>query len=154
MIGDDVLRDLLLTPRTFAVVGASPDPARPSHFVARYLSRRDHRVIAVHPRHAGETMFGTTCVGDVSEIAEAVDVLDVFRRSEAVPALVEAALAVLPGLRCVWLQIGVRSSAARDMCAAAGVAFVEDRCPKIEMQRLSGELGRAGMVTGRVSSRL
>lgn len=153
-LDDAVLRRLLARPATVACVGASPDPVRPSHFVARYLQRRGYRVIAVHPRHAGTEMFGTTCVADLTAISEPVDLLDVFRRSEAVPALVEEALAALPGLRGVWLQLGVTSPEARAMCAAAGVAFVEDRCPKIELQRLSRELGMAGIATGALSSRL
>jgi predicted CoA-binding protein len=90
----------------------------------------------------------------LSDIETPVEVLDIFRRPEAVPAIVEEGLRVLPKLRCVWLQIGVISQEARAMCAEAGVTFIEDRCPKIEYQRLHGELRMGGFATGRISSRL
>lgn len=151
---DAFLRDLLVRARTFACVGVSPDPIRPSHYVARYLSRRGYRVVPVNPRMSGENLFGEPAVGALDEIEGPVDVLDVFRRSEAVPGIVAEALRVLPGLSCVWLQIGVTSPEAEAMCAEAGIAFVQDRCPKIEHQRLFGELRKAGFATGIISSRL
>ena len=151
---DDQLRRILTQARSFACIGVSPDPVRPSNYVARYLSRRGYRVVPVNPRHAGGTLFGEPVVADVADAAGPVDVLDVFRRPEAVPAIVAAAIAARPELRCVWLQIGVVSVAARDACAAAGIDFVEDRCPKIEHQRLFGELRKGGFATGVISSRL
>ena len=151
---DTLIRRMLAKPATFACVGVSANPIRPSHYVARYLSARGYRVVPVNPALDGERVFGTRAVAALSEIEGPVDVLDVFRRSEAVPALVEEALAVLPGLRGVWLQIGVVSREAEAMCDAAGVPIVQDRCPKIEHQRLSGELRMGGFATGLVSSRL
>lgn len=151
---DAFLRAMLALPATFACVGVSPDPVRPSHYVARYLSRRGYRVVPVNPRHAGSEMFGATTVARVGDVAGPIDVLDVFRRPEAVPAIVEEALAVLPSLRCVWLQVGIVSPEAERMCMAAGVPIVQDRCPKIEHQRLSGELRMGGFATGVISSRL
>lgn len=151
---DTLLREILASARTFACVGLSADPVRPSHFVARYLTRRGIRVVPVNPALAGTTLFGEAAVSSLSDIDGSVDVLDVFRRPDAVPAIVEEGLWTLEGLRCVWLQIGVVSAEARAMCAAAGIAFVEDRCPKIEWQRLSGELRMGGFSTGLVSARL
>ena len=151
---DALLRRLLAKPATFACVGVSANPIRPSHYVARYLAARGYRVVAVNPAIAGETVFCARAVATLSEVDAPVDVLDVFRRPEAVPALVEEALAVLPGLRGVWLQIGVVSPEAEAMCDAAGVPIVQDRCPKIEHQRLSGELRMGGFATGLVSSKL
>lgn len=151
---DALLRDVLTRAATFACVGVSTNPIRPSHYVARYLSRRGKRVIGVNPAYVGERLFGGTVVKGLPDIDVAVDVLDIFRRPEAVPAIVEEGLRLLPDLSCVWLQIGVRSAQARAMCAAAGVTFIEDRCPKIEMQRLFGELRMGGFNTGIVSSRL
>lgn len=153
-ISDDILRGILTDARSFACIGVSADPTRPSNFVARYLSRRGYRVVPVNPRLAGERHFGETAVAELSDVEGRIDVLDVFRRSEAVPAIVDAALRDLPGLACVWLQIGVTSDAARSMCREADVTFIEDRCPKIEHQRLFGELRKAGFATGIISSRL
>jgi predicted CoA-binding protein len=151
---DAMLRDILTRSRSFACVGVSPDPIRPSHYVARYLAARGYRVVPVNPKAAGTTLFGQTVVASLGEVEGRVDVLDVFRRPEAVPEIVAEALEVLPGLSCVWLQIGVISPEAERMCESAGVQIVQDRCPKLEHQRLWGELRRAGVATGVISSRL
>ena len=151
---DALLRDILTRARSFACVGVSPNPIRPSHFVGRYLSLRGFRVIPVNPVNAGETLFGETVVAGLSEIEGRVDVLDVFRRSEVVPPLVEEALEVLPDLMCVWLQVGVISPEAEAMCTSAGVPIIQNRCPKIEYQRLFGELRQGGFATGIISSKL
>ncbi|WP_179380823.1 CoA-binding protein [Jannaschia marina] len=151
---DTLLRQVLIGARSFACVGLSPDPVRPSNFVGRYLSRRGYTVIPVHPAHIGTELFGEPFVGSVAEIGRPVDVLDVFRRPDAVPGIVEEGLAALSGLKCVWLQLGLRSPEAERLCAAAGVILIQDRCPKIEHQRLFGELRRGGFNTGVISSRL
>ncbi|MEM7644587.1 MAG: CoA-binding protein [Pseudomonadota bacterium] len=151
---DDLLRDVLTQARTFACVGVSPNPVRPSHYVGRYLSLKGYRVVPVNPGHVGTELFGVSVVGDLAEIEEPVDVLDVFRRPEVVPGLVEEALAALPGLSCVWLQIGIVSPEAEAMCDAAAVTIIQNRCPKIEYQRLFGELRKGGFATGIISSRL
>ena len=151
---DALLRDVLMRTRTVVCVGVSPDPIRPSNFVARYLSRRGYRVIPVNPGHAGAQLLGEVVCASLTEIPEPVDMLDVFRRPDAVPALVEEALRILPGLSCVWLQIGIRSAEARGACEKAGVTFIEDRCPKIEHQRLFGELRKGGFATGIIGSKL
>lgn len=151
---DDDLRRILRATRVVACVGVSPDPVRPSHFVARYLSLRGIRVIPVNPGHAGKRLFGETVVSALSEITAPVDMVDIFRRPEAVPAVVEEALAHLPGLRTVWMQIGVVHEGAAATARAAGCEVVMDRCPKIEYQRLFGELRQGGFATGVISSRL
>lgn len=151
---DTDLRRILTAPRTFACVGVSANPVRPSHFVARYLSLRGFRVIPVNPAHAGAPLFGETVVGGLGDIDAEVDVLDIFRRPDAVPALVREGVARFPGLSCVWLQVGITSVEAAEICAAAGVTFIQDRCPKIEYQRLFGELRMGGFNTGLISSKL
>lgn len=150
---DALLRAMLAKPATFACVGVSANPVRPSHFVARYLAARGYAVRPVNPGHAGERLFGAEVAASLTEIDGPVDVVDVFRRPEAVPAIVAEALARFPQLRGVWLQIGVVSAEAEAMCAEAGVAIVQDRCPKIEHQRLFGELRMGGFATGIISSR-
>lgn len=151
---DDLLRQILGTARTFACVGVSPNPVRPSHFVARYLSLRGYRVVPVNPVHAGTRLFGETVVAGLGDIEWPVDILDIFRRPDAVPAIVEEGLHVLPNLKWVWLQIGIVSPEAARMCELAGVPIIQDRCPKIEYQRLFGELRQGGFRTGIISSRL
>lgn len=152
--GDERIRTILSRTRVIAVIGASANPVRPSHYVARYLAKRGYRIIPVNPGHAGTRLFGETVVADVTEVPPETDMIDLFRRSEDVPSIVEAALDALVNLRTVWMQIGVRSPAAASMACARGIEVVEDRCPKIEHQRLWGELRKGGIATGVISSRL
>lgn len=153
---DDELRDILKTTRVVAVVGVSANPIRPSYFVARYLALKGFRVIPVNPGLAGSTLLGETVYADLSAIPAAakVDMVDIFRRSDAVPAIVDEALAHLPHLRTVWMQIGVEHAEAAAKARAAGLRVVQNRCPKIEYQRLFGELRMGGFATGVISSRL
>jgi uncharacterized protein len=151
---DATLRRLLQRTRCIAVVGVSPNPIRPSHYVGRYLSLKGYRVIPVNPGHAGERLFGETVRAGLEECPKETDMVDIFRRSEQVPPVVEEAIAVLPNLRTVWLQVGIESEPAFRMARARGLDFVQNRCPKIEYQRLYGELRMGGFNTGIISSKL
>lgn len=151
---DQTLRAILRRTRVIACVGVSPNPVRPSHYVARYLRLKGYRVIPVNPGQAGLTLFGETVVADVAEAPEDTDMLDIFRRSEHVLPIVEAALDALPNLRTVWMQIGVRNEAAAELAQDRGIDVIQDRCPKIEYQRLFGELRMGGFATGVISSKL
>lgn len=135
---DDRIREILTRTRVIAVVGISPKPDRPSHQVARFLQAKGYRVVPVNPGHAGETILGETVHADLSAIpAEAaVDMVDIFRRPEAVPAVVAEALEALPGLRTIWMQLGVIHDGAAAQARARGVDVVMDRCPKIDYPRL------------------
>ena len=135
------------------MVGVSPDPVRPSHFVGRYLSLRGVRVIPVNPGHAGRQLFGETVRAGLADCPAETDTIDIFRRSEAVPGIVREALVHLPRLRTVWMQIGVESPEAAALAEAHGIDVVMNRCPKIEFQRLFGELRMGGFATGVISSR-
>lgn len=151
---DDLLRRILREAKSFACVGVSPNPVRPSHYVARYLKLKGYRVVPVNPGHAGETLFGETVVTDLSEIAGGVDVIDIFRRPDAVPGIVEQALAMVPRPKVIWMQIGVTHPEAAARAEAEGLTVIQDRCPKIEYQRLFGELRMGGFATGIISSKL
>jgi uncharacterized protein len=151
---DAHLHALLTRARVIAMIGVSPDPLRPSHFVGRYLSLRGYRVIPVNPGHAGKRLFGETVRAGLEDCPPETDMLDIFRRSEAVPDIVGTALATLPGLRTIWMQIGVMHEGAAADARARGIDVVMNRCPKIEHQRLFGELRKAGFATGLISSRL
>jgi predicted CoA-binding protein len=136
MTDDATLRDLLTRVRTIALVGWSPKPDRPSHRVAAYLKARGYRVIPVNPGQAGTMALGEVVRASLAEISDPVDMVDIFRRSEEAGSVVDEALASLPGLQAVWLQLGVIDAAAAARAEAAGVMAVMDRCPAIEIPRL------------------
>ena len=120
--------------KVIAVVGLSPKPERPSHGVARFLQSRGYKVIPVNPGHAGQEILGEPVYATLSDIpADAgVDMVDIFRQSDAVPAIVNEALTALPDLRTVWMQIGVMHAGAAATAEAAGLTVIQNRCPKIE----------------------
>ncbi|MBE1297234.1 CoA-binding protein [Phycobacter azelaicus] len=151
---DDHLREILKRTRTIAVVGVSMNSVRPSYYVARYLSLKGYRVIPVNPGHAGKRLFGETVRASLSEIDGPVDMVDIFRKSEAVPPIVEEALKLFPDLQTIWMQIGVEHAEAAALAEARGVDVIQNRCPKIEYQRLFGELRMGGFATGIISSKL
>ena len=151
---DDFLKTILRRARRIAVVGVSMNPVRPSSYVARYLSLKGYQVVPVNPGHAGEQLFGTTVVGSLADIEGPVDMVDVFRRPEHVPPIVDEALALFPQLQTIWLQIGVVHEGAAATAQARGADVVMDRCPKIEYQRLFGELRMGGFATGIISAKL
>ena len=118
--------------RTIAVVGASPDPARTSHGVMRYLQGVGYRCIPVNPNAA--KILGERCYPSLAEVPEPVDFVDVFRRPEFCAAVAEDAAAA--GAPALWLQLGVRSAEARRIAEAAGMDYVEDACTAVVHRRL------------------
>lgn len=151
---DVTLKHILDTTRCIAVVGISLNPVRPSYYVARYLSLKGFRVIPVNPGHAGAQLFGETVCATLADCPAEVDMVDIFRRPDHVPAVVDEALEYLPNLRTIWMQIGVCHAGAAAKAEARGVQVVQDLCPKMEYQRLYGELRIGGINTGILSSRL
>ena len=151
---DEFLIRVLKRTKVVAVVGVSMNPVRPSYYVARYLSLKGYTVIPVNPGHAGKSLFGQTIRASLSDISEPVDMVDIFRRSEAVLPIVDEALTAFPNLGTIWMQIGVENPEAAAKAQAHGVEVVMNRCPKIEYQRLFGELRMGGFATGMISSKL
>ena len=133
MQDDERIRDILASVKTIAVVGWSPRPERPSHGVAAFLARRGYRVIPVNPGQAGQSALGETVRATLAE-AGRVDMVDIFRRSEAAGAVVDEAIAL--GAKVVWMQLGVIDEAAAGRARAAGLQVVMNRCPAIEIPRL------------------
>ena len=131
---DDYLRAILESMRTIAVVGASPRRERPSHRVMAYLQRRGYRTIPVNPNAVGAEINGERVYASLAEVPEPVDMVDVFRRTEAAGGVVEDAIAV--GAKAVWMQLGVRDDAAAARAEVAGLKVVMNRCPAIEIPRL------------------
>ena len=131
---DDYLRNILEGVRTIAVVGASPRRSRPSHGVMAYLQRHGYRVIPVNPNAAGDRINGEKCYAALAEVPEPIDMVDVFRRSEAAGDAVDQAIAV--AAKIVWMQLGVRDDEAAARAEAHGLKVVMNRCPAIEIPRL------------------
>jgi predicted CoA-binding protein len=131
---DAYLSDVLTSVRTIAVVGASPRRERPSHRVMAYLQRCGYRTIPVNPNAVGSTINGETVYRRLAEIPEPVDMVDVFRRSEAAGEAVDEAIAI--GAKVIWMQLGVRDDAAATRAEARGLKVVMNRCPAIEIPRL------------------
>ena len=130
------LRDLLRQARTIAVVGLSPKPVRPSYSVSSYMQRAGYRIIPINPGHdqiLGEQSYPTLAAAARDH---AIDIVDVFRRSEHAGAVVDQALALRPPPKLIWLQQGVEDHAAAQRAAAAGIPFVMDRCLAIEHRHL------------------
>jgi O-acetylhomoserine (thiol)-lyase len=148
---DALIARVLRSVNVIAMVGASTNWNRPSYFVMKYLQGKGYRVIPVNPATAGQSLLGETIRASLAEIAEPVDMVDVFRRSDAAPAIVDEAIAI--GAKVVWMQLGVRHDAAAAKGQAAGLTVIMDRCPKIEFGRLGGELSWSGVNSGLISAK-
>jgi predicted CoA-binding protein len=123
---------ILKSYHTIAVVGLSPEPDRASHQVAAYLQSHGYRIIPVNPQC--REVLGETCYASLKDIPEPVEVVDIFRKAEAIPGIVEEAVAV--GARVIWMQLGLESAEAAAKARAAGLQVVMNRCMKIEHAKL------------------
>lgn len=131
---DQRIGAILRRVRHIALVGASANPARPSHGVMQFLQARGFRVTPINPGLAGQTLLGETVRASVRDVPDRIDMVDVFRASDQVGPVVDDAIAV--GADVVWMQLGVVNEAAAEAARRAGVEVVMDRCPKIEFSRL------------------
>ena len=145
------LRRILQRCKTIAVVGLSAEWHRPSYFAAAYMQGKGYRILPVNPRYAGSTILGMPCVARLEDIAEPIDMVDVFRKTADVEPIAASAIAL--GAHCLWQQIGVVNQAADATVRAAGLDSVMNRCVKIEHARLFGGLHWVGVNTGLVSAR-
>jgi len=150
---DDYIRGILAEVKVVAMVGASANPVRPSFLVLKYLLSKGYDVIPVNPGQAGREIAGVVAVARLADIGRPVDMVDVFRASEAAGGVVDEALALDPLPKVIWMQLGVRDDAAAARAEAAGVRVVMNRCPKIEYARLCGEIGWAGVQSRFVSAK-
>ena len=135
---DQYIADILNETKVIALVGASPNAERPSHRVMAFLLRKGYRVIPVNPGQAGKEILGQPVVARLADIAEPIDMIDVFRAADALPSVVEEALSLSPLPKSIWGQLSVRHDGAAAVAEAAGVKVVMDRCPAIEYPRLIG----------------
>lgn len=122
----DTIREYIKSAKTVAVLGASTDPERAGFYIPARLSKVGYRIIPVNPNHAGEELWGEKVRGDLSEITEPIDILDVFRRPETLMNHLEEILKLKP--RLVWLQSGIRNRAFAEKVEAAGIPLVQDAC--------------------------
>ncbi|HET7708907.1 MAG TPA: CoA-binding protein [Sphingomicrobium sp.] len=134
LTGDAEIAELLTQARTLAMIGASDRPGRASNGVMKFLQAHGYRVFPVNPQITGEHIHGEYVWRELSQIGEPIDIVDIFRRSEAAGEAVDQAIAV--GAKAVWMQLGVINEAAAARAETAGLRVVMDRCPKIEIARL------------------
>jgi len=134
LTADAEIRDLLANARTIALVGASDRPDRPSNRVMATLQQHGYRVIPVNPQITGEHVHGEFVFRELSQLGDPIDIVDIFRRSDAVGDVVDQAIAI--GARAVWMQLGVVDERAAERAEAAGLQVVMDRCPAIDIPRL------------------
>src|SRR5215813_9073189 len=139
---DEQIKDVLGSAKTVAVVGVSANETRPSYFVMKYMQGKGYRCIPVNPGLAGQTLLGETVYRDLKSIPFPVDMVDIFRNSEAAGQVTDDAIAI--GAKVVWMQLGVINEAAAARAEAAGLTVVMDRCPKMEYSRFSGEFSWVG----------
>jgi uncharacterized protein len=145
---EDCLR-ILQTYRRIAIVGLSPNPMRPSHFVAVYMLSKGYDIIPVNPRE--KQILGRSCYASVRDAPGPVEIVDIFREPSAAPEIVEDAIAA--GAKVVWMQFGVIHEGAAERARQAGLEVVMDRCVKIEHARFFGGLNMLGLHSGVVSAR-
>jgi len=145
--------DILEKYRRIAMVGLSANPYRPSHFAAIYMLAEGYDVIPVNPRYAGQTILGQPVYASLLDIPRdrGVGIVDVFRKPEEIPPLVDQAVAI--GAKVFWMQLGIVNEEAARLARAAGMAVVMNRCVKIEHARFFGGLNLVGMNTGVITSR-
>ncbi|MFY8095878.1 MAG: CoA-binding protein [Niveispirillum sp.] len=131
---DDLIRHVLDSAKTIAVVGATADPAKPSFYVMKYLADRGHKIIPVNPALSGQTVLGQTAYACLADLPERPDMVDIFRRPDAAGEV--AVDAAVRGIPFIWMQLGIRNDAAAAQAEALGSTVIMDRCPMIEVPRL------------------
>ncbi len=155
---DSLIRDILKSVKTIALVGASNNEARPSWIVTKYLIDRGYDVIPVNPGLAGQMLFGRLVYGALKDIPKPVDMVEIFRNSEAAGPITDEALALDPLAldplpKVIWMQLSVFNAEAAARAEARGLTVIMNRCPKIEYGRLSGEIGWQGINSRILSSK-
>jgi uncharacterized protein len=135
-ITDARLREILTRSPTIAVLGIHRLPEKPAFYVPEYLHEQGYQVIGVNPRFAGEVLFGEVVRATLSEIADPIDLVDVFRRAEAIPTHLADLLAMQPLPKVVWFQLGIRNDEAAETLEARGVTVIQNRCMLADHRRL------------------
>ena len=152
---DHDIAGILRGVKSIAMVGASANWVRPSNFAMKYLLGKGYRVIPVNPGHAGNEILGQMTYRTMADIPDTIDMVDVFRGSEAAGQIVDEAIKIAADkqIKIIWMQLGVRNDDAAGRAEAAGITVIMDRCPKIEYGRLFGELGWSGVNSGIITAK-
>ena len=152
---DAYIRGILNTVKTIAMVGASPNEVRPSYFAMKYLTDKGCKVIPVNPAAADGEILGQKVYGKLADVPPSVDMVDIFRNSEAAGPITDDVIAQKDrlGVKVLWMQLGVINEEAAKRAEAAGLTVIMNRCPKIEFGRFSGEIAWSGVNTGLISSK-
>ncbi len=150
---DDVIHGILKSVKSIALVGFSSNTVRPSYFVTKYLIERGYTLYPVNPGLAGQEFFGAKVYATLAEIPGPIDMVEIFRNSEAAGPITDEALLLQPMPKVIWMQLSVRNDEAAAKAEAKGVTVIMNRCPKIEYGRFSGEIGWNGVNTGLLSSK-
>ena len=148
---DSYIRSILSSVKSIAMVGVSPEWTRPSNFAMKYLQAKGFKIYPVNPTVVGTKLLGEPVVGNLRDLDDTVDMVDIFRNSLAAGEITDDA--ILHGARVVWMQLGVRNDHAAQRAESHGIRVVMNRCPKIEFSRLSGELSWHGINSDIVTSR-
>ena len=149
----DYIRNILKSVKTIALVGASANIVRPSYFAMKYLIDKGYSVIPVNPGLAGQDLLGQKVYASLADIPVTIDMVDVFRNSDAAMSVTDEALALPEKPKVIWMQLSVRNDEAADKAEQAGLQVVMNRCPKMEYGKLSGEWAWVGGNSGIISSR-
>ncbi|MEQ8321809.1 MAG: CoA-binding protein [Rhodospirillales bacterium] len=152
---DELMRRILKDTRTIAMAGASPNWVRPSNFAMKYLQGKGYQVHPINPGHAGKEIWGRLTYASLADVPGPIDMLDIFRNSEAAGTLVDEAIQLKneKQIKIIWMQLGVINEDAAKRAEDAGLTVIMDRCPKIEYGRLFGELGWSGVNSGIITSK-
>jgi uncharacterized protein len=149
----DYIRGIMRDVKTIALVGASANDVRPSYLVMKYLIDKGYTVIPINPGLAGQELLGQYVYAALKDVALAIDMVDIFRNSDAALAVTQESLALIPTPKVIWMQLSVRNDEAAALAEAKGVKVVMNRCPKMEYGKLSGEWGWVGGDSGVISSK-
>ncbi|MBA3392304.1 MAG: CoA-binding protein [Deltaproteobacteria bacterium] len=136
-INDARIREILTSSPTIAILGIHQEPEKAAFYVPEYLHDEGYRIIGVNPRFTEQTLFGEPVRATLAEIGEPVDIVDVFRRAELIPAHIEDILAMKPRPKVVWFQLGIKNDDAAKILEAAGIVVVQNRCTLADHQRLA-----------------
>jgi uncharacterized protein len=150
---DGYIRGILNTVKTIAMVGASEKENRPSYFAFKYLLERGYSMIPINPGQAGDALLGRRIYARLADVAEPIDMIDIFRAARYTVPIIEEALALSPRPQVVWMQLGIRSDEAAALAETNGLKVVMNRCPKIEYGRLSSEIAWMGVNTRTISAK-